>query len=513
VNVRHEIRDAAGKLFAFHERVPLPDGDKKFTWYSADGSIGLNGLKIKDLPLFGSERLPGWLADDGDAPITLCEGEKATLAMIERGYHALGTVCGAASAPSVEVLSVLRDRHVQLFPDNDEPGRKHMAKIAEALRDIAKSVRVLTWGEQPGDDAHDFFQRGGTESQLDSLLAEAEVWKVSEPAQAEPERQRAAPLVVTAAEFLAENDDERFMSLWGDALLTEGGGYTIVSGEGGIGKTIVLVGLFISLAAGLKEFLGFALPGDPIPVLVFQAEGSRRKFRARMRTAAAGYGLDLAKLPMFFRDRTVEPNLTEEGLGRMIQESGARAVLLDPIGRFHDSEENFASDWRRAVTKPLARLTDRHGAAFVFNDHHVKPSDVRSGRYKTRGTAAKIDDCGAALRVEFAAGGRGERRLIIDRVRDGAVPEPDTVLVRLDIERCHAELAPEAPDSEEAAVLGDATAAILAQVKRRPGIESGALAKACGGNRSAHFQAREVAQRRRLIEGRRDGKKTRWYPL
>lgn len=79
-------------------------------------------------------------------------------------------------------------------------------------------------------------------------------WEVE--SEAEDAREAAAAtrarLVVTAAEFLAENDDERFMSLWGDALLTEGGGYTIVSGEGGIGKTIVLVGLFISLAAGLK---------------------------------------------------------------------------------------------------------------------------------------------------------------------------------------------------------------------------------------------------------------------
>src|SRR5207244_4191228 len=107
-------------------------------------------------------------------------------------------------------------------------------------------------------------------------------------------------------------------------------------------------------------------------------------------------------------------------LGDMMKPSGARAALLDPIGRFHDGEENSSKEWRRAVTNPLGKLAREFSAGISFSDHYSKPNEMRSNRHKTRGSAAKVDDCGAALRLEYGQGGKASRVLFFDRVRDGA---------------------------------------------------------------------------------------------
>jgi hypothetical protein len=253
--------------------------------------------------------------------------------------------------------------------------------------------------------------------------------------------------VVSAKEFLAEYDEMR-AGLWG-SMLMPGGGYLIKSGPGGVGKTITLVGLHLHLAAGAKEFLGFPLVGSAVPVLVLEAEGARPPFRERMKAAAEGYGFDLASLPVFFHRRDVALSLNEKLLGSMMKASGARAVLLDPIGRFFVGEENSAAAWRELVTAPLGRLAREHDAAFSFADHYVKPSETRLGRHKTRGSGAKFDDCGAALRLEYGKGGKASRVLFIDRVRDGAIPEPDRLALRVDLSRGVVELD---PDSEAEAL-------------------------------------------------------------
>lgn len=247
-------------------------------------------------------------------------------------------------------------------------------------------------------------------------------------------------LVVTAEEFLAERD-EAAPSLLGVGLLVPGGGYLIVGGDGGVGKTILLASAFVALAAGEQEFLSLALPGEPVPMLVLEGEGSRAGFRLRMPAIAEARGHDLARLPVFFADREAE--LSIENVGPMVEQCGARAVLLDPAWRFHDADENSSSEWRRSVTRPLGELSRRLGIAIAITDHFVKPSETRRGQHKLRGTAAKLNDAGAALRLEYGTGGRSSRVLIFDRVRDGAVPDPDRMTLAIDVRRGHVELDPE----------------------------------------------------------------------
>lgn len=179
------IRDAHGRAIAEHHRVDLRAGKKKM-WWRRDGSNGLHGLPVADLPLYGSE-----LVKDipQGAEIYVTEGEKAADALRERGLFALGTVTGAKGMPGLGSLSVLRGRDVILWPDFDDVGRAHMNGI-DALLGVAARVGFLLWGEQEGDDAADYFARGGTVEGLARLVAE--------------ERKPSAPPVPVLAALLGE---------------------------------------------------------------------------------------------------------------------------------------------------------------------------------------------------------------------------------------------------------------------------------------------------------------------
>lgn len=175
LKVAYEYRDAAGELVAVKGRFERPDPEsdkgysKRFTWRHPDhewkDGIKKYGLTIEGMPLWGVETV---LAAPLDAPVWLCEGEKATEALRARNQVA---VCGAWSASQSEfgvAFEVLRNRPVILWPDNDEPGREYMARVRRVLKRIARTVVVVNAPVPPAGDAVEYFRAGG---KLDDLLA------------------------------------------------------------------------------------------------------------------------------------------------------------------------------------------------------------------------------------------------------------------------------------------------------------------------------------------------------
>jgi hypothetical protein len=137
---RFAVRDASGVLWATLVRT----ADKTIWWEGPDGRPGLGGVSVSDLPLYGSDRLRQVPLE---VPVVLTEGPKDCEAIWRVGLPAVATVTGAALVPSASVVDVLRDRIVILWPDNDEPGHRHMKGVAEALASIAREIR---WLQIPG---------------------------------------------------------------------------------------------------------------------------------------------------------------------------------------------------------------------------------------------------------------------------------------------------------------------------------------------------------------------------
>lgn len=143
------IKNADGEVVAEHHRKDK-NGDKTIKWKlpgTGPGDWGLQGMRSRDLPLYGSEQVKLW---DQDDLVVLVEGEKARDALANTDYfNVLGTVCGSSVTPSPEVLEILRDRRVAIWGDTDEGGRKHVQNIAEQLHGVAAEVLIYTWHEAP----------------------------------------------------------------------------------------------------------------------------------------------------------------------------------------------------------------------------------------------------------------------------------------------------------------------------------------------------------------------------
>lgn len=169
---RYEIRDPSGTLIAVHVREDHSAG-KKIWWELPDGTKGLGGRKLETLPFYGIDRL------SADAKVAvLVEGEKATDAPLSNGIPAVGTVTGAGGTPGDDALRPLLGRTVYLWPDNDDPGRKHMAKIGAALLRLGHDdVRVIDWKGAPlKGDAADLFALEGARDNFDALMDEARLF-------------------------------------------------------------------------------------------------------------------------------------------------------------------------------------------------------------------------------------------------------------------------------------------------------------------------------------------------
>jgi hypothetical protein len=204
----YNIRDYSGTLRAIHQRRKEGKG-KSFTWSQPDGSSGLNGTPAADLPLYGADRVEGW---DIDKPVVVAEGEKAALALMAAGVQAVGTVCGASSTPSEDVLAVLTANDVVLWPDADQAGQKHMAAIALRLRNVAARVRIVRWPDAP---------------------AKADAADVNDPAKIRRLVEMAVD-VPSAIRSLADFSTDPPPPMLLDRL--DPTGHTILYGAGGVGK-------------------------------------------------------------------------------------------------------------------------------------------------------------------------------------------------------------------------------------------------------------------------------------
>ena len=93
---------------------------------------------------------------DTSQPVVIVEGEKAADALHARGVSVLGTVCGAGTVPSTDVLRhYINKRMAYLWPDRDHEGQVHMTKIAERLGGDVQMVDLGRLDDLPNEKGAD----------------------------------------------------------------------------------------------------------------------------------------------------------------------------------------------------------------------------------------------------------------------------------------------------------------------------------------------------------------------
>lgn len=353
------ILDAAGELHAIHRRLDYSDRGKTVFWLQADGSKGLDKRPLDTLPLYGSEHLA---ARPDEVPI-VCEGEKAAQALIDAGHPALGTVTGAASAPNRDVLGVLRGRReVILWPDNDEAGRAHMARVARTLDDLGIRYRLVTWPEAPAKgDAYDFLATGGD---VAALLATATAPAPAAPGTPAPRASRivrARDLALAPPAYLIEG------------VLPRNSLATIVAKEASY-KSFVAIGMAAAVLTG-RAWAGRVVEAGPVLYLAAEGEGGVRR---RLRALELASGDDLGHLWVL---PAAVNFLSGDDLDRLADEVAAldappALIVVDTLARNMHGNENAAEDMGRFVAA-CDRLRTLTGACVLIIHHENKLGGYR----------------------------------------------------------------------------------------------------------------------------------------
>jgi putative DNA primase/helicase len=109
--------------------------------------------------------------------IYIPEGEKDCNSLYDIGLVAT-TNNGGAGKWRDNLSEYLKNANVVILPDNDDPGRKHAQQVADSLKGIASSVKVL---ELPGlkekGDITDWLRQDGTCERLLELAIDAPEWE------------------------------------------------------------------------------------------------------------------------------------------------------------------------------------------------------------------------------------------------------------------------------------------------------------------------------------------------
>ncbi len=140
------------------------DGSRRWAWKGLDAPR----------PLYGLDRL----VKSPDAPVIVCEGEKATdAAMALFPDHVAVTSPNGAGSSHKADWTPLAGRDVIIWPDNDDDGRGYASSAARLIKKAgAQSVRIVTVPDDFPEkwDLADDLPEGRTQADLDLLLSEAQ---------------------------------------------------------------------------------------------------------------------------------------------------------------------------------------------------------------------------------------------------------------------------------------------------------------------------------------------------
>ena len=202
----YNYRDEGGKLLYQAVRIEPKDFRQRRPTNGHEGPPWTWNVKgVRKVPY----RLPELLQADG--AVYVVEGEKDVDALARTGLIATCNV-GGAGKWSPDLSPHLEGRPVAILPDNDAPGRKHAAQVADALQGIASSVKVVELPELPDKgDVSDWLGNGGSVSALFKLVETAPAWTP-------PPATTTAPAAPQGPALTDLGNSDRFVAKYTDEL-------------------------------------------------------------------------------------------------------------------------------------------------------------------------------------------------------------------------------------------------------------------------------------------------------
>jgi RecA-family ATPase len=370
---RHAFTDATGAVKFEKLRYQRPDRNaakgyqKTLTyrhpnrggWFFGAGGDGQR-------PLY---RLQNIVTSAASEPVYVTEGERNADDLAALNLLAT-TIAASWSNTDIEPL---RGRDIYVLADADAAGEEKALAAAAALYPIARSVRIVRLPSlEEGADVSDWLRGGYTVTDL------AEQCRAAPFYQPELDEQKGPP-----PEPLVYVDIEKWIDApvpprqWVVLNRIPAQNVTLLTGTGGIGKSIIAMQLTVAVVVG-RDWLG-TMP-EPGPVMYLSAEDDEDEMHRRFAAIARHYDISFRQL-------------LDGGL-HLIDKAGKHAALVCP-GRHGILQgtpllDQIHDDARRI--KPRLIILDSRNQIFAGNiNDPVQANDLITGlRGLARGAGTSI---------------------------------------------------------------------------------------------------------------------------
>ncbi len=184
--------------------------------------------------------------------------------------------------------------------------------------------------------------------------------------------------------------------------LLEVGDSLLITGKGGLGKSLMVIAIALAAASGKRLFNQFNIY-KPQNILLFQSENSLKATKARIKAIIKLYkdkedyqeyeqALDRIVTTMIEGDCRISGNILNPVFAQQLQDSleatNAGLLILDPLISYHQENENANVDMRTALDE-LLRIANRTKTAIIITHHHGK--GLHKGADMARGATAIQD--------------------------------------------------------------------------------------------------------------------------
>lgn len=255
--------------------------------------------------------------------VAIVEGEKDVLAMERAGWVATCNNGGAGNFKP-ELVPYFAAKNVAIFPDNDEPGRKHAEAVAALLAPVAASVRIVEIPDLPlKGDVSDFLAKGGTGLALREMWRNAEEWS--------PE---------WSFTSLVPHENDKFLKTFGQSVREAGG-------HDSFWKSVDVEGIPTPYE-GLTRKLGGLRKGEVYVLAARTGQGKTSmalQFAIRALEARAGvlmFSMEMGHRDAFQRLAAIDGRVDLSSYRRMRRNDSGSLVLAEYEAALRESTEKFS---------------------------------------------------------------------------------------------------------------------------------------------------------------------------
>jgi len=294
---------------------------------------------------------------------------------------------------------------IAVIADKDEPGRKHVAQVAQSLIGKVKSLKVI---EMPGDnvkDLSDWITAGGDEVTFRKLVADSpEYHPTGAPV-------KELSVMMTVSQFRnhvqskANGTNNDYIE---DILPNSPADYALMVGRSGIGKTNEILHTLFCLASG-KNWYGHSVKQCKVGYIAF--EGAESKMLDRLEKlcltypeADIGDNFRLTRIPAF---KMIGDGVKE--FDRLVE--GLQVVALDPLKYIVAGDYTKPADANVFLTNLKEHAVKMNVLPILV--HHIRKPDKRIKirpedlMYEVKGAGDYVESANTVLLMELAKQTRG----------------------------------------------------------------------------------------------------------